>query len=225
LKIDFRSIQTPSQIELALSDLELRMKTILTNETFVQDNSLKVEESLKDVNKLINFSKKNKNKITISDADQKFADMFEGYFTLESNVSKLEETLNLLLSEINLRVNLDISITEEHSKLLIHPKFARIKNQNLQFEDLTTPEKIFFVIIMQLSIKMLQKSKTIFFSNAFIPDSYNKRGSIFRTIRKLAQSFERNSFFNDYTFVFIISNLELKKPIENIKIIKIKDSD
>ena len=225
LKIDFRSIQTPSQIELALSDLELRMKTILTNETFVQDNSLKVEESLKDVNKLINFSKKNKNKITISDADQKFADMFEGYFTLESNVSKLEETLNLLLSEINLRVNLEISITKGYTKLLIHPQFARNKTHNLQFDDLTTPEKIFFIIIMQISIKMLQKSKTILISNTFIPDSYNKRGSIFRTIRKLAQSFERNSFFNDYTFVFIISNLELKKPIENIKIIKIKDSD
>ena len=225
-KIDFGSIQTPSQIALALSDLDLRMKTISTNEIFVHDNSLiKVDELIKDLNKLINYSKKNKNKITISDADQKFAEMFEGYFTLETNVSKLEEILNLLLSEINLRVNLDISITEEHSKLLIHPKFARIKNQNLQFEDLTTPEKIFFVIIMQLSIKMLQKSKTIFFSNAFIPDSYNKRGSIFRTIRKLTQSFERNSTFNDYTFVFIISNLELKNHIENIKIIKIKDSE
>jgi len=225
-KIDFRSIQTTSQIELALSDLELRMKTILTNETFVHNNSLiKVEELIKDLNKLINFSKKNKNQITISDADQNFADMFEGYFTLESSVSKLEEILNLLLSEINLRINLEISITEGFTKLLIHPQFARIKSHNLQFDDLTTPEKIFFIIIMQISIKMLQKSKTILFSNAFIPDSYNKRGSIFRTIRKLVQSFERNPSFNDYTFVFIISNLELKKQIENIKIIKINNSD
>ena len=225
-KIDFRSIQTTSQIELALSDLELRMKTILTNETFVHNNSLiKVEELIKDLNKLINFSKKNKNQITISDADQNFAEMFEGYFTLESSVSKLEEILNLLLSEINLRINLEISITEGFTKLLIHPQFARIKSHNLQFDDLTTPEKIFFIIIMQISIKMLQKSKTILFSNAFIPDSYNKRGSIFRTIRKLVQSFERNPSFNDYTFVFIISNLELKKQIENIKIIKINNSD
>ncbi|MHA1191532.1 MAG: coiled-coil domain-containing protein [Promethearchaeota archaeon] len=226
LKIDFRSIQTPSQIELALSDLELRMETILTNETFVHDNSLiKVEELIKDVNKLINYSKINKNKITISDADQKFANMFEGYFTLESIVNKLEETLNLLLSEINLRVNLEISITEGYTKLLIHPQFDRNKTHNIQFDDLTTPEKIFFIIIMQISIKMLQKSKTILFSNAFIPDSYNKRGSIFRTIRKLTQSFEINSYFKNHTFVFIISNLELKKQIENIKIIKIKDSD
>jgi hypothetical protein len=78
---------------------------------------------------------------------------------------------------------------------------------------------------MYLSIKMLQKSKTILFSNIFIPESYNKRGSIFRTIRKLVQIFERNSSFSDYTFVFIISNLELKKQMENIKIIKIKESD
>ena len=225
-KIDFRSIQTTSQIELALSDLELRMKTILTNETFVHDNSLiKVEEITKDLSKLINLVKNNKNQITITDADQNFADMFEGYFTLESSVSKLEEILNLLLSEINLRINLEISITEGFTKLLIHPQFARIKSHNLQFDDLTTPEKIFFIIIMQISIKMLQKSKTILFSNAFIPDSYNKRGSIFRTIRKLLQSFERNPSFNDYTFVFIISNLELKKQIENIKIIKINNSD
>jgi hypothetical protein len=225
-KINFRSIQTTSQIELALSDLELRMKTILTNETFVHDNSLiKVEEITKDLNKLINLVKKNKNQITISDADQNFAEMFEGYFTLESSVSKLEEILNLLLSEINLRINLEISITEGYTKLLIHPQFARIKSHNLQFDDLTTPEKIFFIIIMQISIKMLQKSKTILFSNAFIPDSYNKRGSIFRTIRKLNQTFERNDSFNDYTFVFIISNLELKKQIQNIKIIKINNSD
>ncbi|MHA1375718.1 MAG: hypothetical protein ACTSR7_15655, partial [Promethearchaeota archaeon] len=131
-KIDFRSIQTPSQIELALSDLELRIKTILTNESIVHDNSpIKVEDLINDVNKLINFSKKNKNKIIISDADQKFADMFEGYFTLETIVSKLEEILNLLLSEINLRVNLEISITEGYTKLLIHPQFARNKTHNL----------------------------------------------------------------------------------------------
>ena len=225
-KMDFRSIQTPSQIELALSDLESRMKTILTNETFVHDNSIiKVEELKKELSKLINYSKKNKNQISISDVDQKFAEIFEGYFILESSVSKLEEILNLLLSEINLRVNLEISITEGYTKLLIHPQFARIKTHNIQYDDLTTPEKIFFVIIMHISIKMLQKSKTILFSNAFLPESYNKRGSIFRTIRKLIQTFEKNSSFNDYTFVFIISNLELKKQIENIKIIKIKDSD
>jgi len=225
-KIDFTSIQTPSQIESELSNIESRITTILTNETFIHDNSfIKVEEVINELNNLINYSKKNKNQITISDANQKFTDMFEGYFKLESNVSKLEDLLNLLLSEIDLRVNLEISITEGYTKLLIHPQFARNKAQNLQYDDLTTPEKIFFVIIMYLSIKMLQKSKTILFSNIFIPESYNKRGSIFRTIRKLVQIFERNSSFSDYTFVFIISNLELKKQIENIKIIKIKESD
>lgn len=225
-KIDFTSIQTPSQIESELSNIESRITTILTNETFIHDNSfIKVEEVINELNNLINYSKKNKNQITISDANQKFTDMFEGYFKLESNVSKLEDLLNLLLSEIDLRVNLEISITEGYTKLLIHPQFARNKAQNLQYDDLTTPEKIFFVIIMYISIKMLQKSKTILFSNVFIPESYNKRGSIFRTIRKLVQIFERNSSFSDYTFVFIISNLELKKQIENIKIIKIKESD
>ncbi|MHA1671939.1 MAG: hypothetical protein ACTSV5_15415 [Promethearchaeota archaeon] len=222
--IDFSSTQTPPQIEIALSNLELRIKSILTNETFVNDDFLiKAEDIMKEFSKLINFSKKKK--MTISDADQKLADMFEGYFTLESSVSKLEDLLNLFLSEINLRVNLEISITEGYTKLLIHPQFARKKTHNLHFEDLTTPEKIFFVIIMQISIKMIQKSKTILFSNAFIPDSYNKRGSIFRTIRKFVQSFERNPSFNDYTIIFIISNLELKNKIENIKIIKIKESD
>jgi len=225
-KIDFTSIQTPSQIESELSNIESRITTILTNETFIHDNSfIKVEEVINELNNLINYSKKNKNQITISDANQKFTDMFEGYFKLESNVSKLEDLLNLLLSEIDLRVNLEISITEGYTKLLIHPQFARNKAQNLQYDDLTTPEKIFFVIIMYISIKMLQKSKTILFSNVFIPESYNKRGSIFRTIRKLVQIFERNISFSDYTFVFIISNLELKKQIENIKIIKIKESD
>lgn len=225
-KIDFTSIQTPSQIESELSNIESRITTILTNETFIHDNSfIKVEEVINELNNLINYSKKNKNQITISDANQKFTDMFEGYFKLESNVSKLEDLLNLLLSEIDLRVNLEISITEGYTKLLIHPQFARNKAQNLQYDDLTTPEKIFFVIIMYISIKMLQKSKTILFSNVFIPESYNKRGSIFRTIRKLVQIFERNISFSDYTFVFIISNLELKKQMENIKIIKIKESD
>jgi len=225
-KIDFKSIKTPSQIELALSDLELRMETILTSETYVNDDSIINFEALTDeLGKLINFLNKNKNKMTISDADQKFDKMFEGYFILESHVTKLEETLNLLLNEINLRINLEISITEDYKKLLIHPQFTRTKNDNLPFNDLTTPEKIYFIIILQIAIKMLQRSKTIIISNAFIPDTYNKRGSIFRTIRKLIQLFERNSTFNDYTIVFIISNLELKNQINNIKIIKIIDSD
>jgi hypothetical protein len=80
---------------------------------------------------------------------------------------------------------------------------------------------VFLVISLYLSIEIILNSKNIIFSNLFIPNEYNKRGSLYRTIRKVLPLFEKDSDLKDFDLVFIISNLEMKKPIDNIKIIKI----
>ena len=54
---------------------------------------------------------------------------------------------------------------------------------------------------------------------------FNKRGSIFRAIQRILSVIEEDKSLNKYIFIFIISNLEMKKPINNLKIIKVEKSD
>jgi len=57
------------------------------------------------------------------------------------------------------------------------------------------------------------------------PKTFNKRGSIFRAIQRILSVIEEDKSLNKYIFIFIISNLEMKKPINNLKIIKVEKSD
>ncbi|GAG03919.1 unnamed protein product, partial [marine sediment metagenome] len=84
-----------------------------------------------------------------------------------------------------------------------------------------TPEKIFFCIVFYISIKIHINIENIIFSNLSIPSKYNKAGSILRTIRKILPVFEREEVLSKFNLIFIISNLEMKKEIKNLKIINI----
>ena len=68
------------------------------------------------------------------------------------------------------------------------------------------------------------KKKYILFSNISISGKYNKAGSIFRTIRKILPKFELEDEFLKFNLIFILTNLELKKEIKNLKKITIKES-
>ena len=88
---------------------------------------------------------------------------------------------------------------------------------------MTTPEKIFFIISFYISCKILINSKNVIFSNLFILPIYNKGGSIYRTIRKIIPLFETDEKLSDVSIILLMSNLELKKDIEKLKIIKINE--
>ena len=66
------------------------------------------------------------------------------------------------------------------------------------------------------------KNDNIIFSNLFIPSIYNKAGSIFRTIRKILPLFENEEDLSPFNLIFILSNLEMKKEIKNLKMITIQ---
>jgi hypothetical protein len=106
----------------------------------------------------------------------------------------------------------------------IRSTFNHKNKEQITFDDLTTPEKIFFIIVFHTSIEIQLKNKNIIFSNLFIPSNYNKAGSIYRTITKILPLFE-GEIFEEFNLIFILSNLEMKKEIPNLKVINIQDSE
>jgi chromosome segregation ATPase len=149
---------------------------------------------------------------------------FDGFSELELKVYGLEKIANLFLHEINLDVFFTIDNITDGMEVLVSFKFSRKSKSSITFENLTTPEKIYFLLSFYFSIKVIQGQETIFFTNLIFPDEYNKRGSIFRTIRKIIPVFKRESSLNEFSLIFLISNLELKKEIENIHLIKLDES-
>ena len=137
----------------------------------------------------------------------------------------LEEQINKFVIKINLKVHYQILVSNDLEDLFINTEFIRLNKESLVFEELTTPEKIFYVISFYISFKIQIESKFIVFSNLFIPKTFNKRGSIFRAIQRILSVIEEDKSLNKYVFIFIISNLEMKKPINNLKIIKVEKSD
>lgn len=150
-------------------------------------------------------------------------EIFERFRKFETLLNELEELLNKFLAKINIESQLQITINDENKFFFVQLNFVRNNEEHIKFEELTTPEKIFFVIILYISIKILLKIETIVFSNVFLLSQYNKL-SIYRTIRKILPVFESEENLTTTNLVFIISNLEMKKKIENLRVINIEES-
>ncbi|MFW9781039.1 MAG: hypothetical protein ACFFFB_02010, partial [Candidatus Heimdallarchaeota archaeon] len=58
----------------------------------------------------------------------------------------------------------------------------------------------------------------------FIPNDYNKSGSILRAFRKILPIFKKIDMLSNFNLILILSNIEIKKQIEDIKIIEIKEN-
>jgi chromosome segregation ATPase len=147
-----------------------------------------------------------------------------GFRKLDDFMSTLENIFNSFLLLLNIESQFNLLVNNTNDKLFIKIKFNRKNKEEIKWNDFTTPERIFSIIGLFFSFKILLKSRPIIFSNLFLPTKYNKRGSIFRTLAKIIPLFERNEKFADLKIIYVLSNLELKQEIKNLKVITIQES-
>ena len=163
--------------------------------------------------------------INIKKADvEVILDSLDAFRALEVVINKLEQVYNKFLMQINLTSHFKVVINDTEHIFMIESIFYRKVNQMVNWQDLTTPERIFSVITFFISLKLILNYNPIIFSNIFLPSKYNKRGSIFRTIQKILPLFEHDESLKEIILIFVLSNLEMKKEIKNLNVINIKES-
>lgn len=223
---DLNSIKQSYEIESEIQEIESGMDNLLKITEFLDkenpENISKILDKLNDIEKEL-ISKKDS--YSIPNKNKEITESIENYRKLEILMNYLEGQINKFLIKINLKVHYQIFVSNELEDLFINAEFIRLNKESLVFEELTTPEKIFYIISLYISFKIQIDSKFIIFSNLFIPKTFNKRGSIFRAIQRILSVIEEDKSLNKYVFIFIISNLEMKKPINNLKVINVEMSD
>ncbi len=222
--LDLKSIRSKQEIEEAIKNTTSEIKSLsipnnLINSKNPEDLSLVIEK-LNHFNDTASTLEKD---VRISKEEAELEEIFESFQKLEMVISDLEHLINIFLSKINLESHFQILLNDNNKMFYIQSSFTRNNKEKLIFDKLTTPEKIFFIIIYFISIEIQLKNNNIVFSNQFIPSNYNKAGSIYRTIRKIIPLFESEDF-SEFNLIFILSNLEMKKEIKNLKIITIQES-
>ncbi|MBD3197823.1 MAG: hypothetical protein GF317_22420 [Candidatus Lokiarchaeota archaeon] len=217
---DFDSIKSPETLKNQLNELKNRLKYIKSSSPDLGKNENKNYANLKEKTKnLIDQIDKKKERYLFQFNEEEYSPSIEEYREFELFLRRIEQNLNYFLDEINLHTDFSLNLSKNEKDFILKSNFIRNKKENILFGDLTTPEKVFFVTMFYITLKLQIKKNTIIFSNLFINDDFNKRGSIFRTIRKSLPILKEK--FGMYSFIFIISNLEIKKPIKDVKIIRI----
>lgn len=217
-------IKPTQEIESELQLIEIELNKIKESSTFLDTKTPEnLSEPLKKLNEIKEIIENEKNSLVISLNIDEIKESIKNFRALEYLINNLESILNKFLSQINLRAFFQIAINSDFKNFNIQLQFNRVIRENVvfKFDDLTTPEKIFFVISANISMKVLLNYEWIIFSNLFLSTQYNKRGSIFRTIRKILPIFQNEENLKRFNLVFVISNLQMKNPIENLKIIKV----
>ncbi|MFX1571307.1 MAG: hypothetical protein ACFFB0_01025 [Promethearchaeota archaeon] len=223
--IDLKSIRSKHNIEDDIKKTNDELKTILIPEDLYDiHNPEDLSRIKKKLDDIINNLKIHKSEIKIEKNLEQITEICECYQRLESKIEELESLINKFLQEINLKSNFRIHLSNDNKTYLIKIGFVRNNREKITFNELTTPEKIFFIITYYISIELQVKNNNIIFSNLFIPSIYNKAGSIFRTIRKILPLFEKDENLSTVNLIFILSNLEMKKEIKYLKIIKIQEN-
>jgi hypothetical protein len=219
------NLRTKREVELEISQIEQKLAKIEIPKDYY--NPKNPQDFSKIHNKILDLTNEVKikqNKILINDNKKEISEAIQQFEKLEKIIYELESDINVFLQKINLKTKFLLTINNTKEKLFIEIVFTRNDKEQLKFENLTTPEKVFLVIIFSLSIEMLNHSKYIIFSNLFIPNNYNKRGSIERTIKKIVPLFNMKPHLLDIKLIFIIANLDIKSDIKNLKLIKVEES-
>lgn len=223
--IDLKSFKSSHEIKDDLKKTESELNKIILPKDFnTPQNPNDLTPIIKKLKELDEKIKNQESKIIITINEKEILECFEEFRRLEKNLNEIESLVNRFLSEINIRSQLRIIVNDDNKDFFIDITFIRNEKEKFDFEGLTTPEKIFFIIAFYISIKLNVKIENIIFSNASILSKYNKAGSIYRTIRKILPIFEMEDGLSRFNLIFIISNLELKREIKNLKINTIQES-
>ena len=164
-------------------------------------------------------------KMKISVNENEIEEFFEHFHIFENFMKNVEKIMNNFLKEIHLQVQFNLVTNQMNTVFFVKTNFIRNFKIRANFTNLTTPEKIFFIISFYISVKIVFNSKNIIFSNLFILPAYNKGGSIYRTIRKIIPLFETEENLSNVRITLLMSNLKLNKDIEKMKIIKLMKGD
>jgi len=217
--------KTKKEIEKEMSLIEQKITQIeVPEEYYNPTNPQDFSKIQHEILELLNKVKNKKKEMQINSTETEFSQIIKQFEILENIVDRIESLINILLNEINLKTEFLITMKNIEEKLFIEIIFIRNEKERLKFEKLTTPEKVFFAVVFYITIEILNNSQCIIFSNLLIPDSYNKRGSIERTIKKIIPLFSTESCLSDIKLIFIISNLDIKLDINNLNLIKVEES-
>ncbi|NVM34687.1 MAG: hypothetical protein HWN81_03765 [Candidatus Lokiarchaeota archaeon] len=223
--INMKSIKPLQVIKEDIEKIDAELEQIFFPKEYYNpqnaDDLSIIIQQLKEVDDTI---KNHKSEFTITINEKETIKFFEEFTKLEDAINEIESLTNKFLLEINLMTQLRFTINDDNKHFFIDIKFIRGDKKQVNFDGLTTPEKIFFIIVFYISIKLHAKSENIIFSNVSILSKYNKAGSIYRTIRKILPFFEMDVNLSGFNLIFIISNLELKKEIKNLKIKTLQES-
>lgn len=140
---------------------------------------------------------------------------------------KFQKLLNEFLETINLKISIDFFFNltpnfAKNSQIIIN--FKRVKEEAVIYDNLTTPEKVFFIICFYLTIESLKNKRNIIFTNLSIPKDYNKKGSIFRTLTKIMPVFNESPDLKEKSLTFLISGFKLSKDIKNVQLYNINNT-
>ncbi|MFX1401433.1 MAG: coiled-coil domain-containing protein [Promethearchaeota archaeon] len=218
-------LRTLNQIDEDIKKVDKELNEMIQSEELID---IKKEQDLSIIKKKLELfssevSKKIKN-LRIDEKMEIFIESLKNYRKFEVNLDELQRLLNFFLLKINLFIQFQILINNKNSNLFVSTFFKRKDKDKITFSELTTPEKVFFIVSLYLSFCLILEKDYIIFSNLFIPNDYNKGGSILRAIRKILPVFKNNDNLKKYNLVLIISNIEIKKEIKNIKTFEIKES-
>jgi len=223
--IDIKSIRPLNEIKEELEKRETQLDKLIIPENYY--NPQNPSDLSPIIRNLKEFDEKIRNletEIIITTNEKEISKSLDQFRELEKNLKEIESLINKFLFEINLISQFRIVVKDDYNRFLIDLKFIRNDKEQVNFEDLTTPEKIFFNLVFYISIKLHLKIENVIISNVSILSKYNKAGSIYRTIRKILPIFEIENTLSKFNLIFILSNLELKKEIKNLKITTIKES-
>ncbi|MFX1568732.1 MAG: hypothetical protein ACFFCV_10235 [Promethearchaeota archaeon] len=222
---NFKPIRSSYSIGEELEKIDNELKKIIIPKEFGDPKNLNNLSLI--ITKLRDFEEKiriHESEIMITINETEIYECFEQFRKLENHFDDVENLINKFLSVINIQAQFGIIVDDNNQNFFIEIKFLKNEKENVNYDELTTPEKIFFIIAFYLSIELHIKKEYIIFSNASLLSKYNKAGSIYRTIRKILPIFEMDDSFSSFKLIFIISNLELKKEIKNLKVNLIQES-
>ena len=221
---DVKSLRSSEEIKINIENVDIELnKIILPEHSFNLQNPYDLSLIIKKLTEL--YEKlHNDSQFVINENQNEISECFKQFNKLENSLSNIESIMNKFLQEINIISQLRIILSDDQKSFLIRLRFIRRDKAQVKFEELTTPEKVFFIITFYISIKLYINKPIIIFSNVSILNQYNKAGSIYRTIRKILPLFEKDDSLSKFNLIFVIANLELKKKIKNLNIITIKVS-